>query len=272
MPKVFFVNVSRCVGCYNCQLACKDEHVGNDWAPYARPQPPIGQFWMKVDEHVCGTIPKVKMHYIPHNCAHCGDPACAAACPAGAFVRREDGLLLLEPEKCTGCRKCLEACPYGAIYFNEELNIAQKCTGCAHLLDHGESVPRCVEACPTDALLFGEYDELKDKLKDARPLESRAGCRPRLYYQGIPGRFVAATVYDPGEKEVVIGARVTLTDGKRAWTAVTDDFGDFWLRDVPERDDLALTVEAAGFRPLAFRVDTRKADVNLGDLPMLRTT
>ena len=64
MSKVFCIDVAKCNGCYNCQLACKDEHVGNDWAPYAKPQPEIGQFWCKLQENVGGTIPKVKIHYI----------------------------------------------------------------------------------------------------------------------------------------------------------------------------------------------------------------
>ena len=68
MSKVFCIDVAKCNGCYNCQLACKDEHVGNDWAPYAKPQPEIGQFWCKLQENVGGTIPKVKIHYISQLC------------------------------------------------------------------------------------------------------------------------------------------------------------------------------------------------------------
>ena len=80
MAKAFVIDVSQCCGCYNCQLACKDEHAGNDWTPYAKPQPDTGQFWMKLGEHVCGTVPKVKMHYIPLR-QHCenappGPPGC----------------------------------------------------------------------------------------------------------------------------------------------------------------------------------------------------
>jgi len=60
--KAFVIDAGRCCGCYNCQIACKDEHVDNDWTPYAKPQPETGQFWMKIQENVCGTAPKVKMH------------------------------------------------------------------------------------------------------------------------------------------------------------------------------------------------------------------
>ena len=73
MARAFVIDVGRCCGCYNCQLACKDEHVDNDWTPYAKPQPDTGQFWLKIQENVCGTVPKVRMHYIPRLCNHCAN-------------------------------------------------------------------------------------------------------------------------------------------------------------------------------------------------------
>lgn len=269
--KVFFVDVAHCVGCYNCQIVCKDEHVGNDWMPYTKPQMPIGEFWIRVEEHVCGTIPKVKMHYIVHVCGHCEHAACMEACPEKAIYRRENGIVIIDPKKCTGCKQCIPACPYGSIYFNDDEHVAQKCTGCMHLLDNGEKVPRCVDACPTDALMFGTYEELKDKLKNAERLESRNGCIPKVWYAGIPGRFVAGTVYDPVEKEVIIGAECVLEDGGDTWTAVTDDFGDFWLKDVPQKNSLTLRIRAEGYRPMQFFLDTRTKDVNLGDIPLSKT-
>ncbi|MBQ1516363.1 MAG: oxidoreductase, partial [Lachnospiraceae bacterium] len=139
MAKVFVIDVARCSGCHNCQLACKDEHCGNDWRPYAAPQPPTGQFWCKVTDHPRGTIPKVKIHYIPVLCNHCADAPCIAAAENGAVYRREDGLVVIDPEKAAGQKAIAEACPYGAVYWNEELSLPQKCTGCAHLLDHGSA-------------------------------------------------------------------------------------------------------------------------------------
>ena len=90
-------------------------------------------------------MPKVKMHYQPVLCMHCDNAPCMAACPVeGAIYRRKDGLVIIDPVKCTGCKNCVDACPYKTIYFNEDLNIAQKCTGCAHLLDSGlEGAPVC---------------------------------------------------------------------------------------------------------------------------------
>jgi tetrathionate reductase subunit B len=123
------------------------------------------------------------------------------ACPDRAISKRDDGLVLIEPQACSGCKACIEACPYKAIYFNEELNLAQKCTGCSHLLDNGYRLPRCVESCPTDAMRFGEEEELKDLIEGATALRASAGAHPRVYYRNIPGRFIAGTVYDPIEKE-----------------------------------------------------------------------
>src|SRR5271157_448420 len=104
--KTFMVDASICNGCYCCQIACKDEHVGNDWAPYAKPQPDTGQFWMKMNEKVRGTVPKVKMSYVATPCMHCSNAPCLESCMPGAIYRRNDGMVVIDPEKCTGCVKC----------------------------------------------------------------------------------------------------------------------------------------------------------------------
>lgn len=250
MSKKIIVDIARCSGCYNCQLACKDEHAGNDWLPYAAAQPLTGQFWCRVEDHVHGTIPKVKIHYEAQMCRHCEDAACMNACEYGAIYRREDGLVLIDPTKCTGCKACVEACPFDMVYFNEEKNLAQKCTGCAHLLDSGMKQPRCVEACPTDALQF----------VDGEPEEGF-----RVVYKNRPGRFIGGLVYDPVEKEVVIGAKCVLSDGRET---VTDDFGDFWFHNLPE-GVYDLTIEAEGFAARSFAaLSTEGQDLNLGDIPL----
>ena len=269
MAKTFVIDVGKCCGCYNCQLACKDEHVDNDWTPYAKPQPDTGQFWMKIQENVCGTVPKVRMHYIPLLCQHCENAPCIPACAEGAIVRRDDGLVLIDPEKCTGCKDCMTACPYGVIYFNDELNLAQKCTGCAHLLDNGYKMPRCVEACPTDAIMFGEEEELADQIAGATVLQPEAGAKPRVYYRNIPGRFISGTVYDPVEKEVIIGAVCLLTSANHAVETFTDTYGDFWFKDLPA-GKYDVTIKAEGFEGKYFSaLDTAK-DVNLGDIPLTK--
>ncbi len=268
MSKVFVIDVARCSGCYNCQLSCKDEHCENDWRPYAAPQPATGQFWCKVTDHPRGTIPKVKIHYILTLCNHCEDAPCMAAAENGAVYRRPDGLVVIDPEKALGQKGLVEACSYGKIFWNEELNLPQKCTGCAHLLDHGAKVPRCVEACPTDAMKFGDEEELADLLKDAVVLHPEYGARPRVYYRNIPGCFLGGLVYDPEEEEVIIGAKVTLTlvDGTTRETT-TDDFGDFWFKDLLETR-AKVTIQASGFQPRSFEELETKSCPNLGDIPL----
>ena len=172
-------------------------------------------------------------------------------------------------DKCRGCGKCKDACPYDAIYYNDALNICQKCTGCAHLLDNGHALPRCVEACPTDALLFGEEEELQDFIEGAEVLLPESASRPKVYYRNIPGQFIAGTVYDPVEKEVIIGAKCILNCGGKVWTAETDSYGDFWFKDLPV-GVFDLVISADGFERKVFeKIRTRECQ-NLGDIPMER--
>ena len=267
--KVFTFDTSICNGCYNCQIACKDEHVANDWAPIARPQPDTGQFWLKMTEKVRGQVPRVKVAYVALMCNHCDNAPCMAACKPEAIYKRKDGLVIIDPAKCTGCKSCVDACPYGAIYFNDGLNLAQKCTGCAHLLDSGWKEPRCVDACPTLALKFMEESEAKDFIKGAEFVkpERRALDKTRVYYKDLPKRFVAGTVYDPVEKEVIIGAAVTLTEAgsKKTYTAKTDSFGDFEFEKLPV-GKFSLTIEK-GKKSKLIKVNTEE-DVSLGDIPL----
>ena len=270
MAKVFAIDVAKCNGCYGCQIVCKDEHCGNDWRPYAAPQPETGQFWMRIDEKTRGQVPVVKVSYTPVLCAHCADAPCAAACPAGAYVRRDDGLLLIDPDACTGCGACVEACPQGAVYLNADLGIAQKCTGCAHLLDNGWDVPRCVDACAHEAILWGEEADLADFLEGAEALPAVAGLGPRVFYRNLPRRFVAGAVVDLEADELLIGAPVTLrgSEGFEA-SQVTDEFGDFLFEQVPA-DVYEVVIAPEGYAERRLKADLTEIDRTLGDIPVER--
>lgn len=269
MKKVFVFDTAICNGCYNCQIACKDEHVANDWTPYAKPQPETGQFWLKLHETVRGYVPKVKVAYRAHLCMHCDNAACIANCPVeGAIYRREDGLVIINPEKCTGCKRCVDSCPYDAIYYNADLNIAQKCTGCAHLLDRGWKEPRCVDACPTLALKMLDESEISNIKEKAEILQPDLKAGPRVYYLNLPKRFIAGTVYDPVEKEVIVGAVCNLVnlDSHEEFTTETDGFGDFWFEGMKE-GTFSLKISKDGKYREISSISTEK-DVNLGDIPI----
>lgn len=269
MSKAFFVDVAKCSGCYNCQFACKEEHCTNEWLPYAAKQPMTGQFWLKIEEHVEGSRPKVKIHYIPTLCNHCEDPACVKAAKDGAVYKREDGLVIIDPEKAVGQKEIARACPYGAIYWNEELSLPQKCTGCAHLLTEGKA-PRCVDVCHTGAITFGEESDFADFIDGAVVRMPELGTGPKVYYRNIPGRFVAGTLYDPEEEVVVRCAKCHLSGCGKTWDTTTDMFGDFWFRDLP-RGLFELSIEADGFESITIsEINTETNSINLGDRPMNR--
>lgn len=265
--KAIIVDITRCNGCFNCQIACKDEHVDNDWSPYAKPQPDTGQFWMHVDSIERGRYPKVKIAYVPKPCLQCRDPGCLKAARGGAVYQREDGIVIIDPEKSQGQKQIVGACPYGCIYWNEGLDIPQKCTFCAHLLDKGWEKPRCVEACPTDALIFGEYDELKDLIADkkAEVMHPEFDMKPNVYYIGLPKRFVAGTVLFGDKNECAENVSVTLTGQGTAQKAETNNYGDFEFEGLPADKEYSVKIEHPGYATQVFSAQTTK-DVYLGEI------
>ena len=270
--KVFIIDIDKCNGCHVCQVACKDEHVGNDWTPISKPQPDTGQFWLELTQKVRGTVPKVKVAYRPHLCMHCENAPCINACPIeDALYKRDDGLVIIDPVKCTGCKNCVDSCPYKVIFFNEDLNIAQKCSGCAHLLDEGWQEPRCVDACPTLAIRFLDEKEAKAYISKGevwKP-ELKNEVKPRVYYMNLPRKFIAGTVYCPVEKEVIIGALCTLTamNSGEEFNIKTDDYGDFWFEGLPD-GEFNLKISKGNKVESLPKLNTTEKDINLGDIPL----
>ena len=273
MPRYgMVIDVTKCTGCYNCFLACKDEYCGNDYPSYSASQPASGQYWMKLVEKERGTYPKVKLSYTPTPCMQCEDPLCARVESGGAVYKREDGIVIVDPEKARGQRGIVSSCPHRVIYWNEEKQVPQKCTFCAHLLDQGWKEPRCVETCPTGALIFGDLDDPDSEIsrlkasRDIEELHPEYELKPAVSYIGLPKRFIAGDViFGDQEDECAAGVSVTLKKGAEEETVKTDSFGDFEFEGLENNTEYSIRIEHDGYATEELNVRTA-TDLNVGEI------
>jgi Fe-S-cluster-containing dehydrogenase component len=266
------VDVTKCTGCYNCFLACRDEFYGNDYSPYSAPQPLEGQYWMQIKEVERGTYPRPKLDYIPTPCMHCEDAPCMNVAADGAVYRRDDGIIIIDPTKAKGQKDIVNTCPYRVIFWNAELEVPQKCTMCAHLLDKGEKQPRCVEACPTGALVFGDLDDRNSEISrlvcelDAGVFHPEYDTLPLVKYHGLPKKFIAGEVVRkdvPGE--CAAGVRVTLESETEKLQGETDSYGVFDFDGLERNTAYRVRIELTGYEPYLAEVVTNN-DVDLGEV------
>ncbi len=265
------IDVSRCVGCYSCFLACRDEHDGNEHLPVASAQPQGGQKWIDVREVERGSFPKVRLSYIPVPCLHCDEAPCMAA-GGDAIYQREDGIVLLDPEKSVGKVEIVSACPHGVIFWNEARNMPQKCTFCAHLLNDGWKEPRCVEVCPTQAIVFGDLNDSTSRVAKlsatagVEALHPDYGMKPAVRYIGLPKRFVAGEIVLGDSLELPAeGIQVSLSGGGEVFVTRTDNYGDFAFEELADDVEYALRVEHSGCRP-HWQTLPPGNDLNLGTI------
>jgi Fe-S-cluster-containing dehydrogenase component len=274
MKKVnMIVDVAKCHDCWNCFLACKDEHWDNDHLPVAVAAPRFGHRWIDVLNVERGQYPLQDVCYLPHPCMHCDEPACMKA-DDGAVYKRDDGIVIIDPEKAKGKKELVGSCPYHAIFWNEEKQVAQKCTMCAHLLDDGWSQPRCVHSCPTGAMLFLYAEDAEmEKIKNEQQLECyqpEYGLKPRVYYKNLY-RFtkchVAGSVALPND-ECAENAEVTLTHvaTKKSAATRTNNFGDFKIDNLePNSGKYKLRVRLPSGEEEVVDVEL-KASLNVGTI------
>jgi Fe-S-cluster-containing dehydrogenase component len=268
------INIDKCNGCYNCFLSCRDEFESNDYPPYSVAQPKEGKSWMKMIEKERGSCPKVKVDYIPVPCLQCADAPCVKNAPPGAVYRRPDGIVIIDPEKAKGNRDILSYCPHRVIYWNEEKNLPQKCTFCAHLLDAGWKEPRCVEACPDDAIVFGDLDDPGSEISKlmsslaTEELNPAYGLKSNVKYVDLPKRFIAGEVVLTDKKgDCGSGVTVQLSDGATTTERRTDSYGDFEFDGLKSSHAYVLKVAHQGYKPVEKKVVTY-VDVNVGEIEL----
>lgn len=262
------IDVSRCDGCGSCFLACKDEYIGNDHLPLSAAQPRHGEKWLRISEVEQGEGSKVKVDYFPIMCQHCKEPACAKGAPEGAVMTRDDGIVILDPEKAAGCFDMVQKCPYGAISWNKECEIPQKCTMCAHMIDNGEMTTRCVESCPTQALKFGDIDDPNSEISKFiaekggfTVLRPEFDTAPSVMYRELPAPFITGeVVLSDKPDECCEGARITCTsESDDSKETVTDFLGDFQFKRLKKDVKYVITVSVPGYKSYTAELITHTA-------------
>lgn len=200
MPKQgMVIDLKKCIGCHSCVLACKSEHNS-----------PNNILQTTVLEKEMGKFPNAVRVFFPVLCNHCGDPTCVEVCPTKATYKRDDGVVMIDFEKCIGCSACIEHCPYHArtlvvdnrtVFFDGKtifekpvhqkipVNVAVKCDFCFHKVDRGLK-PACVEVCPTDSRIFGDLSDEEGELctlirrYNGWQMLPEKGTDPNVYYIG----------------------------------------------------------------------------------------
>ncbi len=172
----FVIDNRACIGCHACSTACKSEN-----------EVPLGVYrtWVKYTE--TGTFPDTQRHFQVTRCNHCANPPCARICPTGAMYQRDDGIVEFNKDACIGCKACMQACPYDAIYIDPETSTAAKCHYCSHRVEVGLE-PSCAVVCPTHAIVAGDIDDPTSEISRLLQREKvtvrkpEQGTAPKVFY------------------------------------------------------------------------------------------
>ncbi len=174
----FVIDHRKCIGCHACTVACKSEN-----------EVPLGVYrtWVKYIEK--GAFPHTRRYFTVLRCNHCDDAPCVTICPTKALFRRPDGIVDFDASRCIGCKSCMQACPYDAIYLDPITHTAAKCNYCSHRVDQG-LLPACVVVCPEKAIIAGDLDDPTSEIHQLVAREQvsvrkpEQGTRPKLFYIG----------------------------------------------------------------------------------------
>ncbi len=204
------IDLNVCVGCHACVTSCKEWNTSGeagalaDLMPYGKD--PTGAFLNRVQTFEVGEYPNTQTVHFPKSCLHCEDPPCVPVCPTGAsYKRAADGIVLVDYDKCIGCKYCAWACPYGVREVDPVRKVMTKCTLCVDriyddVLPDAERKPACVLACPTNARLFGDIHDPDSNVSEAirdnggYQLQPEWGTKPANHY--LPRRKTAITIHD----------------------------------------------------------------------------
>jgi Fe-S-cluster-containing dehydrogenase component len=272
------VDVAKCTNCNLCTLANQDEHVDNEFEGYSAPMPRHGSRWIDIRSNERGSGPVMDVAYLPVMCQHCDDAPCIAAAKNGAVTKRPDGIVHIDPVKAKGQKAIADACPYGAVKWNEELQLPQHWFFDAHLLDRGWAEPRCVTVCATGALKSvkvgdAEMADIKSR-EDLRELHPEWATKPRVHYKNL-GRytheFVGGTIIKTvnGVTDCVANAKIKLEgSGSVVGEAVTDAYGEFKIDGLkPDSGRYRVVVEVNGRETKRIDLELKKS-VYLGRIDL----
>ncbi len=269
------IDVAECTNCNLCTLAIMDEYVDNDWPGYSAPMPRNGHKWINILQKERGQPPTIDVAYVPTMCNHCDEAPCVAK-GGGAVKKRDDGIVLIDTVKAKGRQDLIEVCPYGHIWWNDELNIPQTWTFDAHLLDQGWSQTRGQLSCPTGAMRAIKIEDA-DMERLARDdglevMNPERGTKPRVYYKNLwrySKCFVGGTISAEatGVVDCVAGASVRLLKGGVSIAETTSDsYGDFKFDRLDDGSGrYVVEISAPGRAKKVVEVDLG-VSTNLGDI------
>jgi Fe-S-cluster-containing dehydrogenase component/formate-dependent nitrite reductase membrane component NrfD len=187
----FVIDQRKCIGCHACTVACKEENGV-----------PLGAFrtWVKYVEK--GTFPATRRYFAVLRCNHCDAAPCVTICPTVALFRRADGIVDFDPARCIGCKACMQACPYDALYIDPTTNTAAKCHYCAHRVEVGLE-PACVIVCPERAIIAGDLDDPRSTIArlvattEVQVRKPEQGTRPKVFYLGAETSALVPELQEP---------------------------------------------------------------------------
>ena len=189
------IDLDTCVGCNACAVACKQWNTSGttgpltDFEPYGKD--PTGVWFNRIRNYEVGDYPESKTVHFPMSCMHCDDAACVTVCPTGAsYKREEDGIVLVDQDKCMGCNYCAWACPYGARELDREDGVMKKCTLCVdriydESLPEDERQPACVMTCPSHSRYFGDFDDPNSEVSRISRERNGEQLMPELGYEPV---------------------------------------------------------------------------------------